>query len=63
MFRIARSRVKALDDTYKDYRYYRDMGWFDSDYYHATTLGPMKKMAGSLFDFVGRRMAGNGQAG
>ena len=59
-FRIARSRIKALDDTYKDYRYYRDNGWFDSDYYHETSLGPVKRLAGGLFDLVGRRMAKHG---
>ncbi|MBN1507227.1 MAG: hypothetical protein JW955_10300, partial [Sedimentisphaerales bacterium] len=62
-FRIARSRIKALDDTYKDYRHYRERGWFESDYYHETSLGPVKKLAGSLFDFVGRHMARRAEAG
>jgi len=30
--------------------YYADKGWFDSDYFYPTRLGPLKKGAGRLFD-------------
>ena len=57
MFRIARTNIKRLDDSFVDYRYFKEMGWFESDYYHETTLGPFKKAAGNLFDFLGRTVA------
>jgi len=50
-FRIARTSMKLmLDDSYLDYRYFTDKGWFESEYYYPTHLGPLKKAAGSLFD-------------
>jgi len=57
VFRMSRTGIKALDDSYKDYRYYAEKGWFESDYYHPTSLGPLKKLVGCLADFAGRRMA------
>lgn len=48
-----------LDDSYRDYAYYRDNGWFESDYYHPTRLGVLKKAAGSLFDSIATRMTRN----
>jgi NAD(P)H-dependent FMN reductase len=59
-FRIGRTTLRLeLDDRNFDYSYYRDRGWFDSDYYYPVRLGPLKKAAGSLFDAIGRRMARN----
>jgi multimeric flavodoxin WrbA len=55
-FRLARTNIKSLDDSFRDYRYYRDMGWFESDYYYDTTLSPFKKVAGRLFDFLGKNL-------
>jgi len=50
-FRTARTTVKLLlDDRNRDYTYYRDKGWFQSDYFYPTRLGALKKTAGSLFD-------------
>lgn len=57
LFRVTRSSINALDDSYRDYRYYRDMGWFESDYFHDTKLDPIKKLAGVLGDVAGRQMA------
>jgi len=57
IFRMSRTRIKALDDSYKDYRYYSERGWFESGYYHPTSLGPVKKLVGGLADFAGRQMA------
>jgi len=57
-FRIGRTTMRLeLDDRSFDYRYYRDKGWFDSDYFYPVRLGSLKKLAGSLFDALGRRMA------
>jgi hypothetical protein len=51
IFRMSRTSLRLiLDDSWRDYRYYRDQGWFDSDYYYPTHLGPVKKLAGSVFD-------------
>jgi hypothetical protein len=36
--------------------YYRDRGWFDSDYYSPTTLGPFKRALGALFDWFFARV-------
>jgi NAD(P)H-dependent FMN reductase len=57
-FRIGRTTMRLeLDDRSFDYRYYRERGWLDSDYYYPVRLGPLKKVAGSLFDAIGTRMA------
>ncbi len=57
-FRIGRATMQLeLDDRSFDYRYYKERGWFDSDYFYPTRLGPLKKIAGSLFDAIGSRMA------
>jgi hypothetical protein len=45
-----------LDESYRDYTYYTEQGWFESDYYYPTGLGPFKKGAGKLFDWLSARM-------
>lgn len=51
IFRMSRTSMKALlDESWRDYTYYRDKGWFESDYYYPTRLNPMKRMFGHLFD-------------
>ncbi len=50
-FRMGRTSIRLmLDDTKCDYRYYKERGWFDADYYYPTHLGPVKRMAGHFFD-------------
>ena len=57
-FRMGRASMRAnLDERSLDYRYYAENGWFDSDYYYPTRLGPLKKLIGALFDMLGTRMA------
>lgn len=56
MFRMARAGVLNLDDSYCDYRYFKEKGWFESDYYYDARLNPLKKLAGILFDRLGRRL-------
>jgi len=59
-FRMGRTSMKLmLDDSCRDYGYYRDKGWFESDYYYPTRLGALRKVAGNLFDLIGSRMAKN----
>jgi multimeric flavodoxin WrbA len=52
-FRMARTSMRLeLDDNSRDYRYYKDKGWFESDYFYPVRLGPLKKVAGNLFDSI-----------
>ena len=50
-FRSGRTKMKLeLDERNFDYRYYRDKGWFESDYFYPLRLGPVKKLAGKFLD-------------
>ena len=56
IFRMSRTSLKLiLDDSYRDYTYYRDKGWFDSDYFYPVRLGLPKRVAGRLIDSIARR--------
>jgi multimeric flavodoxin WrbA len=51
IFRMSRTTIKqVLDDTSRDYRYYAEKGWLESDYYYPIHLGALKRLAGRLFD-------------
>jgi multimeric flavodoxin WrbA len=51
VFRMFRSMIRqTADDSTRDYRYYAEKGWLESDYYYPTRLGPLKKVAGKFFD-------------
>jgi multimeric flavodoxin WrbA len=51
VFRMGRTSIqKMLDDSWRDYTYYRDKGWFESDYFYPVKLNPIMKMTGKLFD-------------
>jgi len=55
-FRISRTKINLmLGESNRDFVYYRDQGWFESEYYYPTHLGPFKKAAGAVFDWVGAR--------
>jgi multimeric flavodoxin WrbA len=55
-FRKARTSIHLmLNDTDRDYTYYRDKGWFGSDYFYPTRLNLLEKAAGSLFDYITSR--------
>ena len=60
MFRIARTHIMSLDEKYRDYHYFKDNGWFESDYFYAANLGPIKKALGYFFDFLGRQRVKHG---
>jgi multimeric flavodoxin WrbA len=50
-FRMARTSMRLeLAEDRRDHAYYRDHGWFDSDYYYPTKLCPLKRVAGAAFD-------------
>jgi multimeric flavodoxin WrbA len=58
LFRMSRTSIKGmLDDTFCDFRHYKEHGWFEDEYYYPVSLGLLKKTAGSLFDVIGRRLA------
>jgi multimeric flavodoxin WrbA len=51
VFRMGRTSIRQMsDDGSRDYRYYVEKGWFESDYYYPTHLGVLKKVAGRLVD-------------
>jgi len=54
MFRMSRTgiRLNAPQDK-RDWGYYRDKGWFESDYYYPTRLNPLKRAVGALADWAG----------
>ena len=56
VFRMARTSFNLeLGDDSRDHVYYRDRGWYDSDYYYPTRLGPLKRAAGAAFDRMAAR--------
>jgi multimeric flavodoxin WrbA len=59
-FRYARTKMGLLlDDRNRNYRYYKDVGWFESEYYYPIRLSALKKAAGDLFDSVATGIARN----
>jgi multimeric flavodoxin WrbA len=57
IFRMGRTGFKqSLAEDDLDHVYYRDQGWFQSDYFYPTRLGPFKKAAGAFFDWVAARV-------
>jgi len=58
IFRISRSNIKnMLDEEYMDFRFYKEAGWFNSDYYYPVELNFLKKASGKFFDLIGFLMA------
>lgn len=57
VFRMGRTAARLLaGDDNRDHTYYRDRGWFDSDYFYPTRLGPLKQGVGAAFDWTAARM-------
>lgn len=57
IFRTGRSGFQHADVKYYDYYYFKEKGWFESDYYYDISLGPIKKLFGRFFDFLGQQVA------
>jgi len=55
-FRVGRTNVRRLPRELYDYAYYRERGWFESDYFADVPIGPVKKLLGALVDSLGQRM-------
>jgi hypothetical protein len=59
IFRMSRTSIKLLlDESWRDYTYYKNNGWFGSNYYYPTQLNPIKKLTGNFFDFIFTRIYG-----
>ncbi|HSJ54590.1 MAG TPA: flavodoxin family protein, partial [Anaerolineae bacterium] len=57
-FRMGRTSMQfELDDSSRDYQHYVEQGWFESDYFYPTRLGPVKAVGGRLLDSMSARMA------
>lgn len=57
IFRMARTSMNlVLEESWRDYMYYKKNGWFESDYYYQTQLNPIKKLTGNFFDFLFTRI-------
>jgi multimeric flavodoxin WrbA len=53
IFRLARSNHKFLaEETSRDYQYFKEHGWLDSDYYYDIKLDPFKKLVGKGIDTI-----------
>jgi multimeric flavodoxin WrbA len=62
-FRMSRTMIRLmLDESRRDYVYYRDRGWFESDYCYPVRLGVLKKIVGGICDAVAGIMARRGQS-
>jgi multimeric flavodoxin WrbA len=58
IFRMSRSGMKTmLNENYRDYTYYAEKGWFESYFYYAVRLNPLKKIMGRLFDLMTIKMS------
>jgi len=53
IFRMSRNGIRReLNDQFKDYTYYKENGWFESDFYYPVKLNPVKKLLGFAFDKI-----------
>ncbi len=51
LFRMSRSTIKnELNPEFRDYSYFQEQGWFESQYYYPVRLGPLKRLLGRMFD-------------
>ena len=53
IFRMSRTSINLLlDESNRDYAYYKKNGWFESEYYYPVQLCLFKRLFGKLFDSV-----------
>lgn len=55
MFRMGRTGIRRHAQGLLDWDYYRDKGWFESDYYYPIRLGWTKRAVGAFFDWFTAR--------
>ena len=57
IFRMGRTSIKLeLDDSSRDFRYYKEKGWFESDYFYPVKLNAVHKLTGGFFDSIAAKM-------
>jgi multimeric flavodoxin WrbA len=56
-FRMTRTMLQWMRVKLRDYYYYRDKGWFDSEYYYNTHMNIFKKAIARFSDTCGRMIA------
>jgi len=57
IFRMSRTMRKImLNENFRDYTYFKKVGWFESDFYYPVKLNPLKKLIGKLFDIMATNM-------
>lgn len=55
IFRMVRSMyIHDINKDKIDYHYFKDNGWFESDYYYRVKLGIIKKIFGKLLDHLAK---------
>jgi multimeric flavodoxin WrbA len=53
IFRMSRTSIKLLlNESNRDYAYFRKKGWFESEYYYPVQSGPFMKLTGRFFDLI-----------
>jgi multimeric flavodoxin WrbA len=53
IFRMSRNGIKReLNEDFRDYTYYEEKSWFDSDFYYPVKLNFLKRSLGRLFDRI-----------
>lgn len=51
IFRMSRSRIKSmLDENFRDFSFYREKGWFESDFFYPVKLNPLIRLTGFITD-------------
>jgi len=56
IFRMSRTSMKIKqDESFRDYSYYTEKGWFKSDFFYPVKLSPVKKAMGKIFDGMARK--------
>jgi len=62
IFRGSRNSIKMqADKSGADYNYFKNHGWFESDFYYEVKLNPVQKLAGKFIDWFVTREAEKGQ--
>lgn len=55
-FRSGRTSIKLeLDESYRDYLYYQEKGWFESSYFYPVRMSAFKNFIGNFFDTLQAR--------
>lgn len=50
---MAHSGIKReINEDFRDSNFYKEVGWFESDYYYPVKLNPLKVLIGKLSDKI-----------